>query len=111
MDAIRPWKEIIDAKGASVVGISKVVLDKRPCAVRECNLGNFVADAMVYHHIMEAQGTDEWRETIVGLVPAGAIRTTISKGGNYPNAFSLFSNIFKNIKISCIFLSCRNYLQ
>lgn len=87
MDAIRPWKEIIDAKGASVVGISKVVLDKRPCAVRECNLGNFVADAMVYHHIMEAQGTDEWRETIVGLVPAGAIRTTISKGGNYPNAF------------------------
>lgn len=96
MEAIRPWKEIIDAKGSSVVGVSKVVLDKRPCNVRECNLGNFMGDALVHHHISQAQGTDEWKGTIVGLVPAGAIRTTINKGGTY----SLLSHLLVELLIN-----------
>lgn len=78
--ALRPWKQLVDAKGSSVVGISKVVLDKRPCTSRECNIGNFIADALVHHHIIEAQGTDDWIGTIVGLVPCGDIRTSINKG-------------------------------
>lgn len=78
--AMRPWKEIIDAKGNTVVGISKVLLEKRRCSGRECNIGNFIADALVFNHIMEAQGTDDWIGTIVALVPCGDIRTSINKG-------------------------------
>lgn len=79
MAAILPWKKIIDAKGKSVIGISKVVLDKSSCNAEECNLGNFVADAMVHHHMKHENTT----KTIVGIIGYGEIRTSINKGSKY----------------------------
>lgn len=89
--AMWQWKQIIDVKGRSVVGIAKVTLEKKPCSVGECNLANFMADAMVHHYITSAQGMDDWNGSIVGLVPSGDIRTSINKGGMSDGIFVKFS--------------------
>lgn len=85
MKAIQPWKEIIDAKGQRIVGETKVPLQKIPCSMRECNLGNFVADALVHYYVTELSGINEkpLLDSVVGLVPTGAIRTTLNKGRKY----------------------------
>lgn len=78
---LRPWKQIIDAQGHSVVGISKVPLEKKLCSVGECDLANFMADALVHHFMAEAHKSNQWNGAVIGLVPTGDIRTTIDKGG------------------------------
>ncbi|XP_055294825.1 apyrase-like [Sitodiplosis mosellana] len=82
LKAIQPWKEIIDAKGQRIVGKTKVTLLNTPCSMRECNLGNFVADALAHYYITELTGKNEgaWLQSVIALVPTGAIRTTLNKG-------------------------------
>lgn len=45
---MKPWQEIIDAKGNVIIGESLVDLEKAPCNHMECNLGNFFCDATIY---------------------------------------------------------------
>lgn len=89
LTALHPWKQIIDAKGRSVIGISKVALEKKPCSVGECDLANFMADAMVHHFIAKAHRSNQWNGAVIGLVPTGDIRATIDKGGTSLDRLSL----------------------
>ena len=49
VQALKPWKEIIDAEGSKVIGSTKVFLDSSNSACRkgDCNIGNFIANAFV----------------------------------------------------------------
>jgi 5'-nucleotidase len=49
VEAMKPWKEIIDREGSHVIGSTKVFLDASDGACRkgECNLGNLIANAFV----------------------------------------------------------------
>jgi 5'-nucleotidase len=49
VEALKPWKQIIDAEGSHVIGSTKVFLDASSGACRkgECNIGNLIADAFV----------------------------------------------------------------
>lgn len=82
MAALKPWKGEIDAKGKRTVGLTKVPLERYPCTNRECNLGNFVADALVHHFVSDLSGSSSelWTDPVIALVPAGAIRTTLEAG-------------------------------
>lgn len=83
--AIEPWKKDIDERGKRIVGVTKVPLQKEPCSKRECNLGNFVADAFVHYYITEVSGKNQGAltDSVVGLVPTGAIRTTLNTGREF----------------------------
>lgn len=48
LEAMQPWKQVIDETGKVVVGHTKVDLTKDDCSAGECNLGNFFCDAMVH---------------------------------------------------------------
>lgn len=89
MEAIKPWKESIDTKGKQIVGKTKVPLQKYPCSNRECNLGNFVADALVHYYIATVTGEngEPWTESAIALVPFGAIRTTLNAGRKFSITF------------------------
>ncbi|XP_031636271.1 apyrase-like isoform X2 [Contarinia nasturtii] len=82
MDAITPWKEVIDAKGKRVLGHTKVPLKITSCFTKECNLGNFAADALVHYYITELSGRNEnqWTEPIIGIINCGGVRTEIGAG-------------------------------
>jgi 5'-nucleotidase len=49
VQAMKPWKEIIDAEGSVVIGSTNVLLDASNSACRkgECNIGNLIANAFV----------------------------------------------------------------
>ncbi|KAH8254830.1 hypothetical protein KR032_012434, partial [Drosophila birchii] len=65
----------------SVVGHTKVHLEgsKQVCRAKECNLGNLVADAMVFSRMMEDQGGDFWTDAAISLIQGGGIRSSIEK--------------------------------
>lgn len=92
LKAIEPWKKIIDEKGSKTVGRTKVPLKKGPCSSRECNLGNFIGDALIFYYISTLTGSNKnpWTDPIIALVPTGSIRTTINAGGKW----KIFRNRF-----------------
>lgn len=49
VEAMKPWKEIIDKEGNVVIGSTKVLLDASngACSKGECNIGNFITSAFV----------------------------------------------------------------
>jgi 5'-nucleotidase len=49
VEAMRPWKEIIDAEGSRVIGSTKVFLDASSgaCGKGECNFGNLITNAFI----------------------------------------------------------------
>jgi 5'-nucleotidase len=49
VEAMKPWKDVIDAEGSEVIGSTKVFLDSSngACSMGECNIGNFITSAFV----------------------------------------------------------------
>lgn len=92
---------MIDKKGKDIVGYTKVPLQKEPCSMRECNLGNFVADALVHYYVSELSGkeTGAWTEPIIGLVPTGSIRTTLKPGRKSFIYRNSYSRSYKSIEV------------
>lgn len=101
LEAIAPWKEIVDEQGNVVVGSSAVALEKWSCESGECNLGNFFADAMV-HTLINSSAFDQpnkWTDVSIGLINAGALRVPLNKG-NLTYAHVVTMSPFENALIS-----------
>lgn len=104
--AIQPWKKIIDAKGMRTVGETKVTLQQVRCGVQECNLGNFIADALVHYYVTSLSGKNEpWDDSIIALVPFGSMRATLNAGRTYIR-FMPFLNVQSICKLlpECIYI-------
>uniref|UniRef100_D3TM90 apyrase n=2 Tax=Glossina morsitans morsitans TaxID=37546 RepID=D3TM90_GLOMM len=81
LEAIKPWKAIVDLKGNEIVGETKVDLLKNPCNSKECNLGNFFSDAMIHSLVAVSPYNEEpWTSAAIGLVNNGALRVPLLKG-------------------------------
>lgn len=82
LTALGPWKSFIDAKGMQVVGHSESLLLNSPCVVEECKLGNFFADALVYHYktFLCANQADSCTDQIIGMINSGSFRANIDAG-------------------------------
>ncbi|XP_037914466.1 protein 5NUC-like isoform X3 [Hermetia illucens] len=73
----------VEDQEQTVVGHTKVLLDgdEKNCREKECNLGNMVADALVYARVKEYQAESEefWSDTAIAFMQGGGIRTSIPK--------------------------------
>lgn len=49
------------------------------CRFNECNIGNFIADAMVYQYARDYEG-DYWTDAAIAIIQAGGIRTSLDIG-------------------------------
>lgn len=78
---LEPWKKDVDKVGNVVVGTSKVELQSNQgvCYREECNMGNFITDAMVYSYI-NASHDSGWTQVGIAVINAGGIRTSILEG-------------------------------
>nr|XP_014091997.2 protein 5NUC isoform X2 [Bactrocera oleae] len=65
----------------TIVGHTKVQLDGRStmCRSVECNLGNLVADSMIYARVIEDQGGAFWTDAPIAIMNGGGIRSGIDK--------------------------------
>ncbi|XP_060524614.1 apyrase-like [Cylas formicarius] len=85
---LEPWKSIVEAEGSRVLGSSIVLLQKTGCYYKECTLGNFLADALVFQYTDRADATS-WTYAAIALVNAGGIRTDIPVGNITYNDISI----------------------
>lgn len=80
LDVYRP---VVEKFGKIVIGTTMVLLDGHSCRYKECNLGNFITDAMVYQHARNYTSiAGEWTDVSIGLMQAGGIRSSIDDGTN-----------------------------
>ncbi|KAJ0174736.1 hypothetical protein K1T71_009844 [Dendrolimus kikuchii] len=70
------------------LGNTTVVLDGESCKTEECNLGNLIADSMMYYHAINYQGNTVWTDAPIAIIHSGAIAGSIAPS-NRPAAVSL----------------------
>lgn len=75
------YRPNITALEGEIVGHTKVFLDgsKSSCRVTECNLGNLVADSMVFARMQEDEGGVYWTDAAIAFIGGGGIRSSIKK--------------------------------
>lgn len=100
VEAMKPWKEIIDAEAGVVIGSTNVFLDSSSSACRkgECNIGNFIANAFVDAYV-DLASPGNWTKAAIGFVNSGGIRASIdetTQDGNITYADLITSQPFSN---------------
>lgn len=60
----------------NVVGKTSVILDGNSCRLRECNMGNLIADAMIHKYASEYDGFG-WSDAPMAVIQGGGIRASI----------------------------------
>ncbi|KAF5296487.1 hypothetical protein FQR65_LT01476 [Abscondita terminalis] len=80
---LETFRPAINAIYNDVIGKTRVALEGKPldCRIKECNLGNFIADAFVAYHASTYTGR-YWTDAPIGLLNAGAIRNSIISKAN-----------------------------
>lgn len=80
MEAIEPWKEIIDVSGQRVVGMLKVRASATGCYSGECLMGSMQAEAML-HSVLESESDDDgWTYATIAITNPGGVRAALSAG-------------------------------
>ncbi|WAR06764.1 5NTD-like protein [Mya arenaria] len=82
LSELSTWREPVIALQTRVIGSSKTLLDgqRDHCRLRECNLGNMVADGMVdYFARLDVNGS-HWSPAAIAIVNSGGVRVPVPKG-------------------------------
>ncbi|CAN7942861.1 unnamed protein product, partial [Ixodes hexagonus] len=83
LNVIEPFKRNVTEKMKEPVGYTKVVLEQynNTCRLRECNLGNLMADAyFAYYADMNSSSDELWSDVNGALINGGSIRAQIEQG-------------------------------
>lgn len=100
LELLERYRPEVSALDTQVLGKTRVVLDgsTQECRHRECNFGNWIADAFVAYRTT-VYGGIYWTDAPIGLVNGGAIRNSINatlNGGNVTRAELLGCMPFDN---------------
>ncbi|XP_067674620.1 snake venom 5'-nucleotidase-like [Haliotis asinina] len=81
LEMMRPYREGVADEMGRVVARSQVLLDgeRSSCRVRECNLGNLIADAMIHQNLKHSDSL-EWNHVAIAFINGGGIRASLQKG-------------------------------
>ncbi|XP_065352756.1 apyrase-like [Cloeon dipterum] len=78
---LRPWVEEASVVGSVPIGTSAVFLEQETCYDKECNLGNLLADAMVFEYA-EIVNDDAWTDVAIALINPGGVRAPMGETSN-----------------------------
>ncbi|XP_016971903.1 apyrase isoform X2 [Drosophila rhopaloa] len=100
LEAMAPWKVIVDERGKVIVSNTKVDLTKDDCAAGECNLGNFFCDAMVHAFVgLAPYDQKAWADVSAGLMNIGGLRVPLLRG-NISYAHMVSMSPFENLLVA-----------
>lgn len=78
---LEPWRKIIDAQARTVIGRSRVAMNRTNCFFGECNLGNIFTDSFVHYYTANLTAdAGEWTQASIGLMNAAGLRTSLPNG-------------------------------
>lgn len=75
---VERYKSDLESLQSTVIGSTSVKLDQQSCFTQECNLGNMIADAMVYKYVRQYK-KDNWTESPMAVIHAGGIRASLDR--------------------------------
>jgi 5'-nucleotidase len=78
VEAMKPWKAVVDAVAKREIGIVKTTLNQRDCNAKECNIGNFITDAFVDYFVDHPDYKEDdgsWTYGTIAITNHGGIRT------------------------------------
>ncbi|XP_018518998.1 snake venom 5'-nucleotidase [Lates calcarifer] len=77
---VEKWKKNLTQYSLQYVGQTLVYLNGtfQECRFRECNLGNLICDAMIYHNLKYSNEM-QWNHVGICMLNSGAIRTAIDE--------------------------------
>ncbi|XP_042244650.1 snake venom 5'-nucleotidase-like [Thunnus maccoyii] len=80
---IEKWKKGLAQFSSQYVGQTLVYLNGtfEDCRFRECNLGNMICDAMIYHNLKHSS-EQQWNHVGICMLNSGAIRAAINERYN-----------------------------
>lgn len=84
LNLIESYRPGVFAAENEIIGTTKVLLDGS-CRRNECNLGNFITDAMVDWFASRRKSSEHWTDASIAFLQGGGIRASIddrSSGGN-----------------------------
>ncbi|XP_053610958.1 uncharacterized protein LOC128675522 [Plodia interpunctella] len=61
-----------------VVGQTSVKLDGHSCRIKECNMGNLIADSIIHKYAADYRG-EGWTDAPIAIIQGGGIRSSIAK--------------------------------
>ncbi|XP_055386813.1 protein 5NUC-like [Condylostylus longicornis] len=84
LELLEVYRPLITALETQIVGYTKVPLEGGGdvCRKEECNLGNLIADSLVFIRVRELNQTSlnsTWTDAAIGLIQGGGIRAPIEK--------------------------------
>ncbi|XP_047032316.1 protein 5NUC-like isoform X2 [Helicoverpa zea] len=77
LQIVNKYRESILNITETVLGHTSVILDNDRCHQDECNLGNMIADAMVYRYASDHTG-EHWTDAPIAVLGGCGIRSTIA---------------------------------
>lgn len=80
LEAMKPWRELVDASGKRVVGEFKFDVSGFGCYQGECLMGSLIADAMAYSVIDTENDDDGWTYATIAITNPGGIRAGLARG-------------------------------
>lgn len=86
-----PWREIVRQEGAQLLGFATSTMERNDCFLRECLLGNLLADASVAAFSGSGRLRPTEEPVHICLVHVGATRNTLHEGSEYIFIIMLFS--------------------
>nr|KAG5704024.1 hypothetical protein BaRGS_032113 [Batillaria attramentaria] len=78
---LEPWKAGVLAETKQEVGETWVHLegDRTVCRRKECNMGNLIADAMIFDNLRQ-HDNESWNDVSIAIMNSGGIRNSIEPG-------------------------------
>lgn len=80
LQAIQPWKEIIDVSGKRIVGSIKATASQSNCYSKECGMGTLQAESMLFSVLEDESDDDGWAYATIAMTNPGGVRGTLNAG-------------------------------
>lgn len=79
LNIIEKYRKNILATTEEIVGNTSVILDAKTCPTDECNLGNLITDAVIFHYAVNYKG-EHWTDAPIAIIQGGGIRSSVAHG-------------------------------
>jgi 5'-nucleotidase len=83
IEAMKPWKAVVDQVANRKIGVVKTTLNQRDCNSKQCNIGNFITDAFVDYYVEHPDYKNDegsWTYGTIAITNHGGIRTGLPSG-------------------------------
>ncbi|XP_070568641.1 snake venom 5'-nucleotidase-like [Ptychodera flava] len=97
LEDVQLWARPISSLASQVIGRTHVFLDGRreSCRLKECNLGNLIADAMVHQNIKHADEV-KWSDVSIAIMNGGGVRSSVEGSKSVSIAHVMDIQPFRN---------------